>query len=118
MPNKQFSKPSSTLAHWWISLKSAAPLLRHAVRLFGAWVAKARAAGADTLTFRMTAVGASAHAALAVGRGRDRSCSLLVTLLRGCLCTRQAHGCAITRCQGGSRQQRRDNDAQDKTHDD
>ena len=30
---------------------------------------------------------------------------------------RQAHGAAARRCQSGSRQQRRDNDAQNKTHD-
>src|SRR5262245_14331547 len=95
---------------------SSYSLLRHAVRLLTACMAKARAAGADALIFRMTAVRAPAQAGLAVGHGRERSRSLLVTALGGGLGTRQAHG--ALRCQGRSRKQRRDNDTQDKTHDD
>jgi hypothetical protein len=61
----------------------------------------------------MTTGGAPAHAGLAVSRGRECGRSLLVTPRRGGLRAREAHG----GCQGGTRQQRRDNDAQHKTHD-
>jgi hypothetical protein len=64
----------------------------------------------------MTTGGAPAHAGLAVGRGRECGRSLLVTPRRGGLRARQAHSAAL-RCQGGTRQQSRDNDAQHKTHD-
>jgi hypothetical protein len=64
----------------------------------------------------MTTGGAPADAGLAVSRGRECGRSLLVTPRRGGLRAREAHGAAL-RCQGGTRQQRRDNDAQHKTHD-
>jgi len=76
-------------------------------------VANARAARADALTFPMTTGGAPTHAGLAVRRGRECGRSLLVTPRRGRLRAREAHG----GCQGGTRQQLRDNDAQHKTHD-
>src|SRR4029453_14884331 len=77
---------------------------------------KARAAGADALTFPMTTGGAPAHADLAVSRGRECGRSLLVAPRRGGLRAREAHGAAL-RCQGGTREQRRHNEAQHKTHD-
>ena len=64
----------------------------------------------------MTTGGAPAHAGLAVSRGRECGRSLLVTPRRGGLRARQAHSAAL-RCQGGTRQQSRDNDAQHKTRD-
>src|SRR5262245_6019661 len=63
----------------------------------------------------MTTGGASADAGLAVSRGRECGGGLLVTPRRGGLRAREAHGAALG-CQGGTRQQRRDNDAQHKTH--
>jgi hypothetical protein len=93
------------------------PLPSHAVRLPAAWVANARAAGAGAFTLSMTAGSAPIHTALAVGHGRERGRSLLVTPRGGGLGTRQAHGSIAFCRQCGTRQQRGDNDTQDKTHD-
>src|SRR6185295_16000275 len=110
-------RSESEARSWSSPGRLRALLFRHAVRLLAAWMAETRAAGGDALALRMTTVGASGHAALAVGRGCDRSRGLLVAFRRGGLRARQAHGSAALRGQGGSRQQRRDNNAQDKTHD-
>jgi hypothetical protein len=64
----------------------------------------------------MTTVGAFAHAAVVVSHGRERDRSLLVTAPRGSLRTRQADSSITFGCQGGNRQQRGNNDAQNKTH--
>jgi hypothetical protein len=79
-------------------------------------MAKARAAGRNALAFRVTAGGTSVHAAFLVGRELERGRRLLVAFRREGLRMRQAQGSA-TLCQGGNWQQRRNNDAQDKTHD-
>src|SRR6476659_7819886 len=101
-------RSESEARSWSSPGRLRALLFRHAVRLLAAWMAETRAAGGDALALRMTTVGASGPAALAVGRGCDRS--------RG-LRARQSRQSAALRGQGGSRQQRRDNNAQDKTHD-
>jgi hypothetical protein len=89
-------------------------LFRYAIRCLGAWVAQARAAGADALIFRMTTLRAPAETSVAIRRHRERSCRLLVTARGRGLGTRQAHG--PLRCKGGNRQHYRDNDAQNKPH--
>lgn len=91
-----------------------AHLFRYAIRLLGAWVAKARAAGADASIFRITTLRAPAETSVAVRRHRECSCRLLVTARGRGLGTRQAHG--PLRCKGGNRQHYRDNDAQNKPH--
>ena len=91
-----------------------ARLLRHAVRLLGSGVAKARSAGADALIFRMTTLRAPAQTGVAVRRHRERRRSLLVAPSGGGLGAGHAHG--PLRCQGGSRQQRRNYNTNDKTH--
>ena len=80
-------------------------------------MAKAGAAGADALIFWMTTGSAPAHAAIAVCHGRERSRSLRITPRGSRLRLRQAHGAAPRGRRGGNRQQRRDNDAENKTHD-
>src|SRR5262245_39905626 len=92
------------------------PLLRHAVRLLGARMAEAWAAGCDALAFRVAAGGTSVHAAFGIGRELERSRGLLVALRCESLRMRQTHGSAAL-CQGRSRQQGRNNDTQHKTHD-
>jgi hypothetical protein len=120
---QQFSMrvPPVTVATWTpdIAKRNAnrRVLFCHAVGLLAAWVAKARPAGADALTFPMTAGSTPTHTGIAVSRGRECGHSPLVTPRRGGLRARQAHGSAALRCQGGTWQERRDNDAQDKTHD-
>jgi hypothetical protein len=81
-------------------------------------MAKAGATSSDASIFRNAAIGASSHAAFAIRRGCDRPRSILIAFCRGGLRTRQTHGSAAAlRRQSGYRQQRRDNNAQNKTHD-